>query len=181
MAISVSRYTPLLLSLLSLCGWLSASQAQQICDPSIPSSAPDSRFTLRDDGTVLDQNTGLIWKQCAEGQSGPSCEGTAELYNWGDALQTAESSNFAGSDGWRLPNVKELQSLLEQQCNYPAINEAVFPNTPSDTVAAMFWSASPYAWPYQADFAWHVSFSDNNVGSDDKSREKAVRLVRSQD
>jgi hypothetical protein len=109
----------------------------------IPASAPDSRFTANGDGTVTDRATGLIWKQCAEGLSGANClTGSAMTFTWQQALQHAEAAVFAGSALWRLPNKKELASLVEQRCYDPAINDRFFPNTPVDD---WFWSSSPHA------------------------------------
>ena len=45
------------------------------------------------DGTVTDTRSGLMWKQCLEGQSGADCEGTAGLFNWDDAMKTPQTVN----------------------------------------------------------------------------------------
>ncbi len=58
------------------------------------------------DGTVSDQATGLMWSQTDSGCG----------MNWQDALawvQTKNAEKFLGHDDWRLPSVKELQSILE--------------------------------------------------------------------
>jgi hypothetical protein len=141
-------------------GWLvlllvisMAPAVAQACQEVIPASAPDSRFTANGDGTVTDRATGLIWKQCAEGLSGTDClTGGATTFTWQQALQHAEAAVFAGSSLWRLPNKKELASLVEQRCVAPAINARLFPNTPSN----WFWSSSPTA--YYSDGAWYVNF-----------------------
>ena len=112
-----------------------ASWAVQSCDTStITETAPESRFIDNADSTVTDTASGLMWKQCNEGQSGSGCStGTAAQYSWQGALQAAESLNsgtgFAGFSDWRLPNIKELSSLVEVACSNPAVNLAVFPNT----------------------------------------------------
>lgn len=108
----------------------------QICKPeSIPATTPTNRFIVHANGTVTDKTTGLMWKKCSEGQSGDDCgTGSPSRYNWGQALQQAQEINdsggFAGYRDWRLPNIKELYSIVENQCLYPAINLDVFPNTP---------------------------------------------------
>lgn len=138
---------------------LVAGTAQaQICKPeSIPASTPDSQLQDNGDGTVTDRKTGLMWKQCAEGQFGSGCaEGAATEFNmWQNALLRAEEVNnsggFAGFTDWRVPNIKELASLVEQQCMEPAINLTRFPNTPNNG----FGSSS--IWAGQIVYFWTVS------------------------
>ena len=121
-----------------------AQASAQTCWDNIIASAPDSRFTVNGDGTVTDSATGLIWKQCAEGLSGVDCQsGMPKIFNWQMALNYAADAVFSGSNLWRLPNKKELASLVEQRCYDPAINSRFFPNTPPE----LFWSSSPYAEP----------------------------------
>lgn len=161
-------------------GWLvvllvisMAPAVAQACQEDIPASAPDSRFTANGDGTVTDRATGLIWKQCAEGLSGTDClTGGATTFTWQQALQHAEAAVFAGSSLWRLPNKKELASLVEQRCVAPAINARLFPNTPSN----WFWLSSPYA--DNSDYAWGVDFHNGDVNGSYKDYAKYVRLVR---
>jgi hypothetical protein len=160
---------------LALAGAALTAQAQT-CDPHIRPSAPDSRFVVNAaKGTVLDTRTGLTWKRCLEGQSGATCGlGSALYLNWGAALRRAEASAFAGYKDWRVPNGKELESLVEVQCYGPAINLSVFPNDPS----TWMWASSPSA--YGAYVAWYVYFG-NGVSSDEYRNYNvgsAVRLVR---
>ena len=61
------------------------------------------RFSDNGDGTVTDQATGLMWMQQDSGAG----------MNWQDALAWAESLELAGHDDWRLPDAKELQSILD--------------------------------------------------------------------
>ncbi len=55
------------------------------------------------DGTITDRATGLIWQK---GDSG-------RPMNWSDALAYAEGLSLAGHGDWRLPNAKELQSIVD--------------------------------------------------------------------
>jgi len=77
-----------------------------------------------------------------------------------------------GHHDWRLPNRNELASLLERQCDSPAINAALFP----DTVAGPYWSSSPNAGDAQQ--AWSVDFSDGQVSGAAKTDASHARLVR---
>ena len=140
----------------------------------VPSTTPASRFHDNGDATVTDQSTGLMWARCPEGLSGSACaDGTVANFTWEAALIRARDSSLAGYTDWRLPNIKELSSLVEERCYDPAINLAVFPNTPS----SYFWSASPSA--DSSNFTWIVGFM--NGGADYRSRYNysQVRLVRS--
>ncbi len=144
----------------------------QTCNPNIAREAPDSRYQLLNGDTeVKDSQTGLIWQRCSLGQtwSGTSCTGTAATYNWVNTLQTAKNM---GND-WRVPNVKELDSLVEEACYNAAINETYFPNT----VSSSYWSSSPVA--YASGYAWIVDLDNGNNYNVPKSYDNYVRLVRS--
>jgi hypothetical protein len=111
--------------------------------------------------------------------SDDSCSGTATTHNWKgalDAARTASNSTYLGQSGWRLPNVKELGSLLENACTSPAINTSIFPSTPS----GIFWTSSPYTGNAGWDFeAWYVGFlSRGEIFRETKSNLYYVRLVR---
>lgn len=173
----ISQHLPTL-PLMALAAFCCADVARgdQTCSDNMQPSAPDSRFAVNADGTVLDSVTGLTWKRCAEGQSEPGCGGSPMGYTWQEALQLADQRVFAGYSDWRLPNVKELQSLIEQRCYGPSINLNVFENTAS----ASYWSASPYAqYSFFSGSAWFVEFEYGiaNYGHNEASK-YSVRLVR---
>lgn len=123
-----------------------ASASAHTCKyDSIESTAPAERFIAQDDGTVLDASTGLSWMACTYGTryTGGGCSGTPTNFpTWSEALkltETVRDEGFAGYDDWRLPNIKELASIIEYACFAPAITVEVFPDTPS----AAFWSNTP--------------------------------------
>ncbi|MCM2370299.1 Lcl C-terminal domain-containing protein [Aporhodopirellula aestuarii] len=64
------------------------------------------------DGTVTDQATGLTWLQGDSGTLKAGDHHDGKL-NWQQALAWAESLEFAGHSDWRLPNAKELQSIVD--------------------------------------------------------------------
>jgi hypothetical protein len=157
----------------------SAASVHADCNPNIPASTPDSQLIDNGDGTVTDTKTGLMWKQCLEGLSGSNCEtGSADSFTWQQALQQPGTVNdaggFASYTDWRLPNIRELFSIVEQQCYLPAINTTHFPNTPTSYV----WSGSPYASPTRTTRAWYVHFSYGHSDYDSRTDSYAVRLVR---
>jgi len=76
-----------------------------------------NNFVDNGDGTVTDNATGLVWQQADDGVS----------RDWENALSYAENLNLAGHSDWRLPNAKELQSIVDySRCpdltNSPAID-----------------------------------------------------------
>ncbi len=69
-------------------------------------------FIDNGDGTITDKATGLIWMQTDSGAFGAGPFGDGRM-NWEDALAWAEDLEYAGYDDWRLPNAKELQSIVD--------------------------------------------------------------------
>ncbi len=153
-----------------------SSLAAQTCrnEVEVPSTTPSSRFTDHGNGTATDGKTGLMWMKCPLGQSGSDCAtGSANTYTWQEALDVADGYSFAGYNDWRLPNIKELRSIVEQRCYDPAVNLAVFPATSSSS----FWSASPSA--DDLFYAWDVDFNYGGAGYGSRGSNRQVRLVRS--
>ena len=147
----------------------------QTCVAGIQASNPTSVYVVDSaTGTVFDTRTGLMWDRCALGQSGVSCaSGTASTFTWKEALNAAPAlGTYKGYSDWRLPNVKELRSLVEECRVNPSINEFTFPNTP----ASFFWSGSPSAGG--ATDAWYVYFYGGIALIADRSVADQVRLVR---
>ncbi len=141
--------------------------------PSNPSAVYASNAA---NNTVTDTRTGLMWDRCVLGLSGTGCStGSAQTFTWDAALAAAGAANSAAYKGhtdWRVPNIKELLSLVEHCRFSPAINEIVFPATSS----LKLWSASPINLATSS--AWTVDFSDGSGSDYDRSNALSVRLVR---
>lgn len=138
-------------------------------------TTPASYFTDNNDGTVTHNLTGLTWMRCAIGQNWKNltCDGTARPYTF-DNAKTLTSSIFAGHSDWRIPNIQELQSIVEYGTSNPAINTSIFPNTPA---SVPFWTSTLTA--YNPNTIWVVSTSDGIAsGGDGGSLRSYVRLVR---
>jgi hypothetical protein len=135
---------------------------------------PTSAFTDNNDGTVTHNLTGLMWNRCAEGQTwgGSTCTGSATALTWAEALAQARDSSFAGHTDWRLPNIKELESIVESCGFSPSINTTLFPTTP----VSVFWSGSSYV--PNPPSAWGVYFFNGDTGAGYKTNDYYVRLVR---
>lgn len=149
------------------------AHAQTCKTDSIPATTPDSRFEIISNGSeVKDKATGLIWQRCSIGQTwdGITCTGTATKHTWQQALTVAKNLG----NGYRLPNVKELKSIVERQCYKPAINGKIFPNTPNND----YWSSSLYI--YNGSLAWGVYFGGGDDIPNHKGYSYYVRAVRSE-
>lgn len=148
------------------------------CDANVPATTPTVDFTLDDvNGLATHRKTGLTWMRCALGQvwdqTNKTCTGTPSTYTWEQALQVAESTSFAGAGDWRLPNVKELGSIVEESCYEYAVNATVFPGMVGN---AWYWSSSVYA--SDPGYTWGVFFPNGYVLACSKTDNGSVRLAR---
>jgi len=108
---------------------------------SADASAPAGRYTMAA-GTVYDNKTKLTWQQTV----------SSTEYSWADAKTYCTGLGASlGGTGWRLPTVKELQTLIDHSQSSPSIDSTAFPATP----ASWFWSSSPVAGSSSG--AWLVS------------------------
>jgi|APSaa5957512622_1039677.scaffolds.fasta_scaffold02176_4 hypothetical protein len=114
-------------------------------------------FTDNFDGTVTDSATALTWTQNDSGSG----------MNWGDALNYCESLTLANEGDWRLPNVKELQSIVDYSRSPDTSNSAAIDpifNTSTITNEAgqldfpAFWSSTTHANQVSGGNASYVNF-----------------------
>ena len=138
------------------------------------------------DGTITDSNTGFMWEKL--GDDG-SVHDKDNLYTWDNAFAVHVATlnggaGFAGHKDWRVPNVKELQSIVNYQNESPAVSPAFNTGcapgctvlTCSCTVSSYYWSSSTYA--YYPGYAWNVGFDYGFVSYFYKSISYYVRAVR---
>ena len=145
------------------------------CRPGRPATAPASRFERLADG-IRDRYTGLVWQTCAVGQDGRDCEngrGEERLLSRTEATAAAAALRRRSGLDWRLPTVKELDSLLELGCKSPAIAADLFPATP----VRPFWSGTASAG--DAGQGWFVNFFLRRSYFQPDGEKAAMRLVRS--
>jgi hypothetical protein len=120
------------------------SMARAECDPAKPIELFASRFEVHGD-TVYDRSTDLTWTRCSYGQQWTEdggCSGPVKLLDW----DSATGLHLQGDANWRLPQRDELQSIVASNCKKPAINETVFPGTPSIQYWTSTASGPSYAW-----------------------------------
>lgn len=183
--IPLFRYAKFTLTLLIFQFSFTNANAQTCNTTNTVATTPSNDFTVHNNGTVTHKPTGLMWKVCSEGQnwnsSDGSCTGAATSHSWQQALQIPPALNtgggFATHTDWRLPNLKELMSIVELSCYSPAINQTIFNSMPSG-YSPIYWSSSPNA--NDSDNAWGVNFVLGSDGSHvDRCSHVHVRLVRS--
>jgi hypothetical protein len=128
------------------------------------------------DDTVTDTCTGLMWQRetadvSGDGTIDPEYPGTDRL-NWQGALKYCDSLSFAGHDDWRLPNVRELESIVD----YGRFNPSIY--LIFGALSDWYWSSSSHV--YDPIYAWLVDFFDGSgFFYDDKDYRYFVRAVRS--
>jgi hypothetical protein len=114
-------------------------------------NADGGRFTKAsgsppESGTVTDNATGLEWI------ANPTDAGLGSTYDWATALANCEGlTNYAGHSDWRLPNIKELMSIVDYGTYSPSIDTTFF-TSQSD----YYWSSTTYA--NDTAYAWYVTF-----------------------
>ncbi len=108
-------------------------------DQVAPATIPQ-HFTDNGNGTITDNLTQLTWQKVLNGTA----------FSWEDALNYAENLSLAGQTDWRLPNIRELQSLNDESKTNPSVNTTIFPfigvkkywsstTLPNQTTKAWFW------------------------------------------
>ena len=142
-------------------------------DPSLASS----RYVVQG-GEVYDKETKLTWARCSIGQhweEGIGCEGAVERMTWDEAMQQ-------GGGLWRVPSVKELETLASKVCNKLAINEVIFPNMEMDPwYFTFYWASDPKKINIRSNwltYAVDFYFGQDHFCESCSTTKYAVRLVR---
>lgn len=134
-------------------------------------------FTDNSNGTVTDNNTGLMWQK----------EDDNQTYNWYQASGTNDATynpssqsvcgslNLGGHTDWRLPSKKELISIVDYSVFFPnpSIKTSYFPNTHTD----YYWASTATA-NITPGGAWNVNFTAGDVGGGGMEFLSYVRCVR---
>lgn len=149
---------------------LFAPTLAQTCNTHIIADTPTSRFIINEaQGTAVDKKTGLMWRRDLLSTGFPS--------QWKTALVNAQASSFAGYKDWRVPNLKELSSIVEASCSNPALNTAVFPGVTAYSPG--IWSSTQKTGSGSAaGYAWVVDFSTGHTASYNKQADMYVLFVR---
>ncbi|HFE39157.1 MAG TPA: DUF1566 domain-containing protein [Gammaproteobacteria bacterium] len=165
-------------------------------EKNIPATTPTAQFDFTETGNfVTDKKTGLMWTRCPLGYQWNTVNNSCAVssnggkMSWLSALEFVRDNKAAASDNaylgfsdWRLPNIKELASIIERRCASRAINAQIFG---LDAVGA-YWSNTHSA--SSPDLIWVVVFGESvdilagtiagRVTAVDATEEFFVRLVR---
>lgn len=135
--------------------------ARAVRDVQAPVSVP-AHWTLNNNGTITDHLTLLTW-QHAE---------LPDSLTWENALQYAETLTMGGYSDWRLPNIKELQSINEESLVQPSVNTTFFNSIKTNK----YWSST--SLPNQTTRAWYLDTNYGITTYDLKIRRHYVICVR---
>jgi hypothetical protein len=163
-------------------------------DGTLRTGAP-AGFVDNGDGTITDTNTGLMWEK--KGDEGGlhdkdltlpwSSTATDTIWDWLVDINAEGGDGFAGYDDWRIPNIKELQSILDYERAMPSI-DPVFHTACiggcsvtecSCTGLADYWSATTNRVAVAG--AWRISFTSQTMNQRAKDFPLRVRAVRGGD
>lgn len=129
-----------------------------VCGGDASETVPRPCLEVREE-TVEDYRTGLAWTRDANPFGRP--------VRWQEALDAVaryNAANLLGRDDWRLPNVRELESLLDLHCHSPALP----PGHPFTGVRDGYWSSTTSV--YEPSYAWVLYPVDGPVGVGSKVR-----------
>ncbi len=113
---------------------------------------PKPRFIERQE-EIIDRLTGLSWTRNADLGNG--------TVNWSEALKTIDSLNsqkLSGRNNWRLPNIRELESLVDLGRHSPALPK----HHPFENVRPFYWSSTTSV--YDTLYAWTLYLQDGAAG-----------------
>lgn len=123
---------------------------------------PSLHFKDNGDGTVLDNYTGLTWQKSQ----------SQNTMTWEEALNYATGLSLAGKTDWRVPNIKELQSLNDEKLMKPSFNKTFFPNI----ISGNFWSSTSQV--NSSSRAWDINVDYGIVSYNEKTIKENVLCVR---
>jgi hypothetical protein len=126
------------------------------------STVPEAGLSDNGDGTITDRRSGLVWQK----------DEVPTAMTWEEAERYATSLQIGGRTGWRLPTVKELQSLNDPKIVRPSISRTFFP----EAAAEEYWSST--AMGNRPNYAWTVNFEVGIVSYSEMTKALRVRPLR---
>jgi len=131
------------------------------------------RFVIVEENIVRDDATGLYWVRDPSLLGGVwGNPGDPSAMNWADAVHNCRYSFAGGLTDWRLPNIRELESIKDYKLYQPVIDLDYFPNAQFGN----YWTSTTLA--YLATWAWYIDFWEGYSDYINKSSEFLVRPVR---
>jgi hypothetical protein len=142
-----------------------------------PFTAVD-RFTrstaVSGEPVVVDNVTGLEWQGCVSNRTGNDCSGGITVVGrWGSAINYCEALSWGGYSDWTLPNIKEIDSIVDHRLGTPAYDPVAFPATPSELAFSSTSSNNHGSWDYV-----FIAADTPTVADVDKTTRYPIRCVR---
>jgi hypothetical protein len=131
-------------------------------------ASPSPRFTDNGDGTVTDNLTGLMWKK----DTSTSRMGNTAI-EYANNLSLGSSGCGSSYTDWRLPNIKELQSLIDFGNFDPALPTG-HPFINYSTASYSYWSSTAYT--SNTDYVHVVSLLSATNSNKDKTSFSSYRV-----
>ena len=128
----------------------------------VSGTTPLSRFTDNQDGTITDLYTSLHWQKIQ----------SSATMSWEEALAYSKTVSLGGKTDWRLPNVKEIQSLNDIKLFKPSFDKTYFPNV----LSGNYWSSTSLV--QASEKAWDINVDYGIVSYNLKTQKENVLLVR---
>lgn len=122
-------------------------------------------YTDNGDGTITDNLTQLVWQKVPN----------TTAFTWEQAIAYAEGLTIGGASDWRLPNIKELQSLNNESLSNPSVNNTYF-----NTIGIKNYWSSTTLLPNQNNLnsAWYWNTQFGITSYDSKTNTNYVISVR---
>ena len=133
-----------------------------------------SGYVLQD-GLAHDNKNNLTWQRCPHGQSYSQdrCRGTIKQLTLNEANQLARKTG----QGWRLPTINELGSLIRKSCKPPMLDQQAFPDVRAYSEGkSKYWSSSRVQ--DIPGMTYNLDFIDAGVDANTPGIAMAVRLVK---
>lgn len=146
-------------------------------------------YTDNGNGTITDDKTGLVWEKLddanLDGDAGiHDKDRTYSWINTQEKVATFNAFSFGGHSDWRVPNIRELQSLLNFGRAEPAIatifDDDCTPGCKSTdcsctSSSTSYWTSTPYH--DVPSHSWAVYFLDGQITAQNRTVAFHVRLV----
>lgn len=122
-----------------------------------------TRFEALNSEVMVDLLTGLMWTRVPD----------EIIRTWPQAVERADVIEVGGFDDWRLPNIRELRSLIHHGRDTSGwLEEIGF----SNIYDGEYWSSTTYF--HNTDLAWHLDFRTGRTNPDDKTDLRRILMVR---
>jgi hypothetical protein len=138
-----------------------------------PASPRERDTRIAAEPIVVDRVSGLSFQGCLRGQTGPDCAGLGTSSTWSEALDYCHTLSWAGFGDWRLPNVKELRSIVDNSRPHAAPDPTLFPRSGGNT-----WTSTTNARDPKEAFMISLSGLGGGVQGVGKASRGNVRCVR---